>query len=100
MLTGGMPLPVAQYMSLSLGKAGLRALSQMLASAYEPYGVHVATVTIPGAIVPNTALDPDVIADRYWQIHIQPKGAWEVEATIGETPRRPGRTERRNRRKC
>ena len=46
LLTGGMPEPVPEVTSLSLGKAGVRALAQLVARAYEPSGVHVATVTV------------------------------------------------------
>ena len=78
-LTGGMPEPVPEVTSLSLGKAGIRALTQLLARAYEPEGVHVATVTVGGAVAPGTAYDPDDIADHFWRLHVQRAGAWERE---------------------
>ena len=65
--------------SLSLGKAGVRALAALLARAYEPAGVHVATVTVAGAVAPGSAFDPDEIAEEYWRLHAQPAGAWERE---------------------
>src|SRR5512135_3560014 len=49
LLTGGMPEPDPAVTSLSLGKAGVRALTKLLASEYGPAGVHVATVTVGGA---------------------------------------------------
>ena len=79
LLTGGMPEPVPDVTSLSLGKAGVRALAQLAARAYEPSGVHVATVTVAGAVAPGSAFDPDEIAEQYWRLHIQPPGAWERE---------------------
>jgi NAD(P)-dependent dehydrogenase (short-subunit alcohol dehydrogenase family) len=42
LLTGGMPEPVPEVTSLSLGKAGVRALTELLARAYVPSGGHVA----------------------------------------------------------
>ena len=78
-LTGGMPTPVPQVASLSLGKAGVRALAEMLEAQFGPQGVHVATVTVAGAVAPGTAFDPDGIADTYWQLHQQPPDAWERE---------------------
>ena len=48
-ITGGMPEPLPEATSLSLGKAGVRALAKLLAAAYGPAGLHVATVTIAGA---------------------------------------------------
>ena len=78
-ITGGMPTPVPQVTSLSLGKAGVRALAELLAAQFGPAGVHVATVTVAGAVAPGTAFDPDDVADEYWRLHDQPHGAWERE---------------------
>lgn len=77
LLTGGMPEPLPDVTSLSLGKAGVRALTDLLARAYEPAGVHVATVTVAGAVAPGSAFDPDEIAEEYWRLHTQPAGSWE-----------------------
>jgi NAD(P)-dependent dehydrogenase (short-subunit alcohol dehydrogenase family) len=78
-MTGGMPQPSPDLISLSLGKSGLRTLVELLANAYGPAGIHVATVTIAGAVAPGTAFDPDDIAEHYWRLHAQPVGAWERE---------------------
>src|SRR5450755_4640748 len=78
-ITGGLPEPLPEVTSLSLGKAGVRALTELLAKAYGPAGVHVATVTVGGAVAPGTAFDPDDIAELYWRLHSQPAGAWERE---------------------
>jgi NAD(P)-dependent dehydrogenase (short-subunit alcohol dehydrogenase family) len=77
--TGGMPDPDPHYVSLSLGKAGVRALTSMLAGAYGPAGLHVATVTVCGPVAPGTAFDPDEIAEHYWRLHTQPTDAWDLE---------------------
>ncbi|GAA2845232.1 hypothetical protein GCM10020220_038220 [Nonomuraea rubra] len=45
-VTGGMPEPKPAYVSLSLGKAGLRTLVAMLDEEYGASGVHVAGVTV------------------------------------------------------
>ncbi|WP_151774131.1 SDR family NAD(P)-dependent oxidoreductase [Streptomyces abyssomicinicus] len=78
-VTGGMPEMKPQYVSLSLGKAGVRALVELLDTQYGPSGVHVATVTVGGAVAPGTAWDPDDIAEHYWRLHTQPPGQWERE---------------------
>ena len=72
LLTGGMPDPIPEVTSLSLGKAGVRALTSLLAKAYGPSGIHVATVTVAGAVVPGGAFDPDEIAERYWLLLCSP----------------------------
>jgi NAD(P)-dependent dehydrogenase (short-subunit alcohol dehydrogenase family) len=78
-VTGGMPEPDPRYVSLSLGKAGVRALVALLDKAYGPAGLHVATVTVAGAVAPGTAFDPDAIAEHYWRLHRQPRQRWERE---------------------
>jgi NAD(P)-dependent dehydrogenase (short-subunit alcohol dehydrogenase family) len=78
-ITGGMPDPLPEATSLSLGKAGVRALAQLLAKAYGPAGIHTATVTVTGAVAPGTVFDPDDIAECYWRLHTQPVDAWENE---------------------
>jgi NAD(P)-dependent dehydrogenase (short-subunit alcohol dehydrogenase family) len=82
LITGGMPEPSPVYTSLSLGKAGVRTLVALLHQAYGPSGVHAASVTVSGEVVPGTALDPDAIAERYWRLHAQPPRAWEHEVRI------------------
>jgi hypothetical protein len=65
--------------SLSLGKAGVRALVTMAAERYGPDGIHSATVTVAGAVAPGTAFDPDDIAEHYWRLHHQAPDGWETE---------------------
>jgi NAD(P)-dependent dehydrogenase (short-subunit alcohol dehydrogenase family) len=79
LLTGGMPEPKAQYVSLSLGKAAIRALAAMLDDQYGPSGVHVATVTVAGPVAPGGAWDPDDVAEHYWRLHQQPRETWTHE---------------------
>jgi NAD(P)-dependent dehydrogenase (short-subunit alcohol dehydrogenase family) len=78
-LTAGLPQPIPEATSLSLGKAGLRALAELLAETYGPSGIHVAAVTVAGAVEPGTAFDPDEIAERYWQLSLQPEDEWEPQ---------------------
>ena len=79
LITGGMPEPDPALTSLSLGKAGVRALTRLLASEYGSSGIHVATVTVGGAVAPGGPFDPDRIAEEYWRLHAQRAGAWEHE---------------------
>jgi len=79
LITGGMPEPKPEYVSLSLGKAGVRALVTLLDKQYGPAGVHIATVTVDGPIAPGTALDPDDIAEHYWRLHSQRPHEWTQE---------------------
>ncbi|MGW0803424.1 SDR family NAD(P)-dependent oxidoreductase [Nonomuraea sp. NPDC002799] len=80
LITGGMPEPKPEYVSLSLGKAGVRTLVTLLDQEYGPAGVHVASVTVAGPVAPGTDFDPDDIAEHYWRLHTQPRHEWQQEA--------------------
>lgn len=76
---GGFALqPHPDYLSLSIGKAGIRALAQGLFESFKDKGVHVATVTVAGFVEPGSK-DADAVAEHFWQLHNQPNGAWTVE---------------------
>ncbi|RKS78731.1 NADP-dependent 3-hydroxy acid dehydrogenase YdfG [Actinomadura pelletieri DSM 43383] len=79
LITGGMPEPKPQYVSLSLGKDGVRTLVQLLDQQYGPSGVHVASITVAGPVAPGTKFDPDHIAEHYWHLHTQPRHQWQHE---------------------
>jgi NAD(P)-dependent dehydrogenase (short-subunit alcohol dehydrogenase family) len=79
LVTGGMPRPDPAFTSLSLGKAGVRALVQLLDQQYAAAGIHVATVTVAGPVVPGTRFDPEAIAENYWRLHTQPRAEWLLE---------------------
>ena len=88
----------AGFSAFSGAKFALRALAQSMARELGPKGIHVAHSIIDGAI--DTAwiaenfperyrlkdqdgiLDPDAIAEAYWQLHIQPKSAWTHELDL------------------
>ncbi|EZQ17865.1 short-chain dehydrogenase [Halopseudomonas bauzanensis] len=79
-------------------KFALRALAQSMARELGPQGIHVAHPIIDGAI--DTAfirdnfperyalkdqggiLDPEHIADQYWQLHCQPRDCWTHELDL------------------
>jgi short-subunit dehydrogenase len=78
---GGFALqPSPDYLSLSIGKAGIRALAQGLFESFKEKGVHVATVTIAAFVNPGSEV-VQAIAEQFWQLHVQPKGSWAVEKT-------------------
>ncbi len=86
------------FAAFSGAKHGLRALAQSMARELGPQGVHVAHTLIDGAI--DTAfirdnfperyalksedgiLDPDAIAENYWQLHRQHRSAWTHELDL------------------
>lgn len=67
---GGLALyPSPQAPSLSVGKAGIRALALMLAEELAPKGIRVGTVTIAGQVEPGTAFAPEKIAEAFLSLH-------------------------------
>lgn len=57
----------------------MRALVKLLDAQYRTSGVHVATVTVAGAVAPGTDFDPGDITEHYWRLHRQPRPAWQIE---------------------
>ncbi|MDQ6754080.1 MAG: hypothetical protein M3017_11885 [Actinomycetota bacterium] len=44
--------------------------------------MHVAGVTVAGAIEAGTTFSPERIAETYWQLHTQPAGDWSAETVF------------------
>jgi len=84
LVTGGGPAlyPDPEHASLTLGKAALRNAVAVLHEQLAEDGVHVASVTVVGVIAPGTVLDPDRLADAYWELHTQPRGEWAVDTVV------------------
>lgn len=80
LLTGGgfALAPSPDYLSLSIGKAGIRALALGLFDSLRTQGVHVATVTVAGFVSPGS-VNAEKVAEAFWRLHSQPKDAWTVE---------------------
>jgi NAD(P)-dependent dehydrogenase (short-subunit alcohol dehydrogenase family) len=77
---GGLALnPHPSYAGLATGKAALRNWVFSLAAELKPRGIHAATVTVAGFVKPETAFDPDRIADAYWTLHQQAPDDWQTE---------------------
>lgn len=84
----------AGYHTLAVGKFGLRALAQSMARELQPKGIHVAHVVIDGRIQPppqgqlthvasaDDMLDPNAIAEAYYQLYRQPRSAWTQELDL------------------
>lgn len=80
---GGLALkPKMDMTSGSMGKAALRQLALCLAEELAPEGLHAATVTIAGFVQRGTPMDPDRIADHFWELHREPRGQWRSEIVL------------------
>jgi len=86
------------YAAFAAGKHGLRAVAQSMARELGPKGIHVAHVVVDGAIdtqwieemFPDRyalkdqdgVLDPEQIAENYWNLHTQHRSAWTHELDL------------------
>lgn len=86
------------FSAFASAKFALRALAQSMARELGPQGIHVAHSIIDGAIdtdfirttFPETyalkdqggILNPEHIAEQYWQLHMQPRDCWTQELDL------------------
>lgn len=76
---GGFALsPHPDYLSLSIGKAGIRAQALALFDALKEQGVHIASVTVATFVNPDSKEATD-IGGEFWKLYSQPKNAWTAE---------------------
>ncbi len=88
----------AGFSAFAGAKHSLRALAQSMARELSPKGIHVAHIVIDGAIdtewiadlfpdkyatrEQDGILQPDEIAENYWNLHMQKKSAWTFELDL------------------
>jgi len=85
----------ANFAAFAVSKFGLRALAESMARELFPKGIHVAHILIDGGISesagakqfaknapPDSLLNPDHIAELYWQLHTQDKTVWSFEQEV------------------
>ncbi|MGP4953460.1 SDR family NAD(P)-dependent oxidoreductase, partial [Psychrobacter sp. T6-1] len=86
------------FSAFASAKFALRALAQSMARELGPKGIHVAHTVIDGVIDTEFArdnfadlcalkdqgaiLNPEHIAEQYWQLHCQPRDCWTHEMDL------------------
>jgi len=85
------------YAAFAAGKHGLKAVAESMARELGPQGIHVAHLVIDAAIdtawikenfpdryrpEEDAIVDPERIADIYFQIHSQHRSAWTFETEL------------------
>jgi len=88
----------ANFGAFAAAKFALRAVAQSMAREFGPQGIHVATVVVDGAVnmpaihkmfpklrdstPPDGLVEPEGIAETYYQIHMQHRSAWSLETEV------------------
>lgn len=82
LLTGGGlgVQPSANFLTLSVGKAGIRAVAQALFEPLKQRGIHVGTVTVARLVSPQS-IEAAEIAEAFWTLYAQPQEGWTNEIT-------------------
>jgi short-subunit dehydrogenase len=80
LLTGGALAiyPSADYLTVSIGKAGIRAMTEALFPQLAKGGIHIATVTVAKSVSPGSSAAKEV-ADEFWNLHNQSRDKWSWE---------------------
>jgi NAD(P)-dependent dehydrogenase (short-subunit alcohol dehydrogenase family) len=71
--------------AFAVGKFGLLGLAETMARELEPRGIHVAHFVIDGVIgrdSKDSKLDPDAIAETYYQVHTQHRSSWSFNVEL------------------
>jgi len=88
----------ARFAPFASAKAALRNLAQSVAREYGPHNIHVGHVVVDGGIEGDRLLgrapqlkeqrgqdgllQPDAIAEAYWDLHHQQRSAWTLELDL------------------
>jgi NAD(P)-dependent dehydrogenase (short-subunit alcohol dehydrogenase family) len=88
------------YAAFGAAKAGLRSVAQSMARELGPLNIHVAHLVIDAGVdtewvrermaahgtqadqLDGRLMDPNSIAETYWQLHSQPRDAWTHELDL------------------
>jgi len=73
--------PNPDFISVSVGKAGTRALALGLFEPARAAGVHVATVTVATLVQPESS-ETAGIAQAFWDLYSQPVREWTAETVF------------------
>jgi len=82
LLTGGgfALYPDPEFLSLSIGKAGIRNMAFGLFDTLKKQGIHIASITVSTVVAPDSKEAHDV-GNLFWDLHNQITEDWSAEAT-------------------
>lgn len=74
--------PSPDFLTLSVGKAGIRATAQALFEPLRTENIHIATVTVSQLVSPHSDA-ARAIAQHFWELHSEPRDSWTWERSFG-----------------
>ena len=82
-VTGGMfaITPNPDYLSLGIGKAGVRNLTQALFERFKDDGVHIALVNVATKVAPGS-VESQGVAEAFWTLRSAPTDQWTCKVPI------------------
>jgi short-subunit dehydrogenase len=82
LLTGGgfALAPSADYLSLSIGKAGIRAMAHALFAPFRDRNVHIGSVTV-ATLVAAESKEAQGVAEAFWNLHDASPENWVAEVS-------------------
>lgn len=74
--------PSPDFLPISVGKAGIRAIAKAMFEPLKEKGIHIGTVTVSQLVSPGSQASHE-IANLFWQMESAPKDAWDWEKVYG-----------------
>ena len=73
--------PAPDFLPISVGKAGIRAIAKAMFAPLKEQGIHIGTVTVARLVSPGSDA-ADAVAQAFWDMESAPPQAWTWEHTI------------------
>lgn len=73
--------PVADFINISVAKAGIRAAVEALHPRMKERGINLATVTVSTLVAPGSRTASN-IGEAFWNVHSQPQRSWKWETVF------------------
>jgi short-subunit dehydrogenase len=73
--------PSPDFLPISVGKAGIRAIAKAMFQPMKDAGIHIGTVTVSRLVSPGSDA-ARAVADAFWSMAAAPKDRWTWETSI------------------
>lgn len=77
--------PSPDFLPLSVGKAGIRAIARAMFEPLRRQGIHIGTVTVSQLVSPKSD-SARAVAALFWKMESSPPEQWTWEETFGQAP--------------